>query len=296
MSDRPLPPFDEPLAVSAPLAEDAAATHCGAGAPSERNCRWYHGTLQYFRLLDLVAAPATHGAFFAQAIQNLDNPSDYRRVLVSGAADYSMAAQMIWGFRDAGVEARLTVTDQCRTPLLLNEWYAGQVGAQVTTAVSDILDFVVAETFDLIGTHCFLGYFDLENRHRLIEVWQRLLRPGGVVFTVNPVRPTAGTAEVGFSAAQAKQFLDRLACHAAQNPDRVEVEADRLRQWGIAYTEYFRSYPVHSREEILELFESHGFKILSLNAGNPAIDRAMAASGPSEREGVDYATIIAQRI
>ena len=194
MTHGPSPPFVEPLAISAPLAADAAATHCGTGVPSRRNCRWYHGTLQYFRLLDLVAAPATHGAFFAQAIQSLDNPSDYRRVLVSGAADYSMAAQMIWGFRDAGVEARLTVTDQCPTPLLLTEWYAGQVGAQVTTAVSDILDFAAAETFDLIGTHCFLGYFDLENRHRLIEVWQRLLRPGGLVFTVNPVRPAAGTA------------------------------------------------------------------------------------------------------
>ena len=51
-----------------------------------------------------------------------------RRVLISGAADYSILAYVLWACRENGLDAEVTVLDRCDTPLLLNTWYAEQGG------------------------------------------------------------------------------------------------------------------------------------------------------------------------
>src|SRR3546814_2715406 len=67
-----------------------------------------------------------------------------------------------------------------------------------------VLDYDGGARFDVVCTHCFLGYFTPEQRPALMAKWFSLLRPGGRVLTVNPIRPTPDHAFVPFTPAQAR--------------------------------------------------------------------------------------------
>src|SRR5262245_58823293 len=55
------------------------------------------------------------------------------RVLISGAADYAMLDFVHKTLHSRGVNADVTVTDLCETPLALNRWYAERCSCRVTT-------------------------------------------------------------------------------------------------------------------------------------------------------------------
>src|SRR3546814_11783469 len=59
-----------------------------------------------------------------------------------------------------------------------------------------VLDYDGGARFDVVCTHCFLGYFTPEQRPALMAKWFSLLRPGGRVLTVTPIRPTPDHAFV----------------------------------------------------------------------------------------------------
>ena len=84
------PSEDELLRLSAPLAFALARRYCAS------SCRWHHGIWQYLRLLGLVSSAARHQEFFQTELGALarggalPQGGGYRRVLISGAADYAM--------------------------------------------------------------------------------------------------------------------------------------------------------------------------------------------------------------
>src|SRR3546814_19002308 len=84
-----------------------------------------------------------------------------------------------------------------------------------------VLDYDGGARFDVVCTHCFLGYFTPEQRPALMAKWFSLLRPGGRVLTVNPIRPTPDHAFVPFTPAQAASFEARAMAAAEARPARL---------------------------------------------------------------------------
>ena len=163
---------DEALEEAARLARDEAPSLCRADAAGG-TCAWHHGLWPTLRLLGLVTEPALHGEFLRGALAAVAGKAP--RVLLSGAADHALLAQVLAAF--ASRTLRITVLDICETPLLLNRWYAGRAGVAIETCRSDILDYAAPRAFDAICTHAFLGNFDAARARafaagsRLAHLW-----------------------------------------------------------------------------------------------------------------------------
>jgi hypothetical protein len=246
--------------------------------------------------MELVVTPAHHAAFYQRALQSIPSGNGAPRVLISGAADYSMLAHVLAIYRERGVEPAVTVVDRCDTALYLNRWYAEHASAAVECSRSDILEYTASAPFDAVCTHSFLGQFVPDERIRLLTKWRQLLRPGGAVITANKVRATAGAEPAGFSPGQAQSFRAAVLHKAAAlraiwqaDPAEIVLEAE-------VYMNELRPWPVRSREEIRQLFEACGLKVVELSDAThaPAAGRQTGASAsPGSGDGVQ---IIATRL
>lgn len=172
------------LLESALRAFDEAPSTCTV--QDGKSCAWYHGSWQFFRVLDLVSTPAKHEEHFAGALAEIDPLSDMHHVLVSGAADYAMV-EMLHRCRDER-KIEVTIVDRCRTPLNICEAFAERHGQDWHTRCQDILDPLPDKTFSVVLTHSFLGYFNKDHRSRVVRQWYRSLRPGGRLVTVQRIR------------------------------------------------------------------------------------------------------------
>jgi SAM-dependent methyltransferase len=246
------------------------------------NCAWFHGAWQVLRRLGLNTTPEHHASFFRRWLAG-QTP---RRVLVSGAADYGMLARI------ASPALRITVLDRCPTPLALNRWYARRRGIRIATARADILEYRAPQRFDVICTHSFLGQFTPRRRVRLLEAWHALLRPGGLVLTVNRLRPGAGTRWLGFSPEQSA-LLQRLARRRAA---AVGAPPSRLAELARDYAGRMGAWPIRSEQELTALFERGGFAIGELVARPVVLRAGPKLSGPTTPGGAIYACIAARRL
>ena len=285
---------EEPLAESAPLARQLAPTWCRMDPRTGGNCAWFHGFWQYLRLLELIATPKHHTAFYGAALGAAARSPDVKRVLVAGAADYGMLAQVIAAFRHYGNEPEVTVSDVCETPLRLNEWYAGRVGCPITTNRCDMLEYPAGRPFDVVCTHSFLGEFPPCQRLDLVRKWHEVLRPGGVVVTVKRIRPDAGSEPIRFTADQARAFEARVR-EAARSAALPGVTAQELADDAKTYAERSHTWPLKSREEIAGLFEQSSFRVDRLDC-SPVASAAAGASGPTALGGAPYVQIVATRL
>lgn len=296
MPDQPPPDPAELLLASAPLARRWAARQCVADPFGGGTCGWYHGVWQYLRILDVVAAPREHAQFFADTLGGLARAGGFDRVLVSGAADYSMLAQVIAAYHAAGQDPAVTVVDRCPTPVLLCRWYARRIGIRIDSAASNILAFHAPAPFDVICTHSFLGYFPPAMRERLVAHWGRLLRLGGKVVTIHRIRAGHDVKVIGFTADQIAAFHDRTLAEAAKWSSRLGIEPAELAGWARTYAERFRVHAIASVDDIAGLFARHGFR-LDEAASSPVSEGAVRRpSGPSAPGGADYHRIVATRL
>lgn len=290
--DRPAAYPEEPLAQSAPLARRLASELCRADS-AQGGCAWYHGFWQYLRVLDFVTTPRDHAAFYSRALAG-PIAAGARRVLISGAADYGLPACMLWIFRSAGARPDLTVLDLCATPVRLSEWYAHHVGAVIAPVVQDILAFAPEQPFDIVTTHSFLGRFAPEQRTVLLARWRRLLRPGGLVVTVNRVRPDSPD-RVRFTADQADRFAARVREAARNHPSPLDLTEEDLVAMARTYVAAKQTVPVHTPDDIQRLFESAGFRVEQLEVGPVGPRSLTAPTGPTMSGGASYARIVARR-
>jgi SAM-dependent methyltransferase len=291
---------EEPLAESAPLARELAATHCRPLPSLAGGCAWYHGFWQDLRRLGIAKTSGGQGAFLVDTLRSLARAGESPRVLVSGSADYSMPAHALAAYRAEGARLQLTVVDRCETPLALCRWYASREeaarhGAALSTYRADILAHVGPEPVDVVFTNSFLGSFAPADRPRLAAAWHRLLRPGGRLAFTNRLRPGAGTGPLGFEAEQARGFVEAARREAAARRDALGLDPEETAQRAQAYAERYRSHPVRSADEIAELLDRGGFSVdrleVTTNPGRPG----GAVSGPSTAERADYARVLATR-
>jgi hypothetical protein len=257
----------EPLAESAPLASRLAPRLCA-------DCAWFHGLWQELRLRGLNTTPEHHAAFFRRWIRRAGRAPS---ILISGTADYSLLAQIRPALQRG---ARITVLDRCATPLELNRWYARRQGIRIATKRIDILDYRPRRRFDVICTHSFLGQFPPRRRARLIAHWYAMLEPGGLVLTINRLRPGAPPGRLGFSQAQAASFEALL--------------GERHRGAARRYARRMGAWPIRSEAELAGLFKRAGFEVAALTAHSLVL-QGKRLSAPTTPGGASYACIAARR-
>jgi SAM-dependent methyltransferase len=246
-------------------------------------------------LLGLALSPVYHQEFFQRALDRMQPRGEPLRVLVSGAADYAMLAQVVAALRRRAMPFTATVLDLCETPLALNGWYAGRVGVPIETHRGDILDYLPAEPFDGICTHSFLALFPIDRRPVLLAKWRELLRPGGLAITVNRVRPGHAAARVGFAAQEVDAYCETVRAKALAFGPSLGVDPDELAREARRYALEQRFYPLRSAGELRGLFEQAGFRVDELECA--PIDPAARASGtaPTVPGTAEYLRIIATR-
>jgi hypothetical protein len=281
----------DPLALSAPLAHRLAGQYCRHVDHSGIGCRDYHGVWQYLRLVELVTTPRDHADFYGPILLNALG-AGRKRMLISGAVDYSMLAVVLAACAAAGVAADITVADVCETPIRLCRWYADRMGAAIATEVTDILEHKPRAPYDLIVTHSFLGAFAPASRAHLVSSWCQWLKPGGEVVTVNRIRPGA-PATVIFTAAEIEKFRASVRQAAAAHAGQLDIGPDALDALVQGYLAQRAVYPIASTEELQSLFETAGFEVMSL-ALEPLAAPGLP-SGPTLRGGAEYAKILAMR-
>ncbi len=110
---------EEPVSESAALARRKAAEICDPGDSTQPGCALFHGLWQYFRIFGLASTPARNGGFFKHSLESLARDGGYSRMLISGAADYSMPAHVLKAYRNVEAAVQVTVLDRCETPLYL---------------------------------------------------------------------------------------------------------------------------------------------------------------------------------
>ena len=288
-------PPAEPLADSAALGLRLAAERCRTDPLSGERCDWYHGPWQLLRLMGLVITPAHHAEFYRAALEDVAARTRAPRVLVSGAADYSMLAHVLATLGVPPIQPEITVVDVCDTPLLLNEWFAERVGHPIRTVRTDILEYRDDRPFDVICTHAFLGRFPAADRAKLLARWNELLAPGGVVVTVNRIQPASSEGRNGFAPEQGRAFRDRVLAEAEALRPTVFSDPTQLARYVDRYVARQGAYHVREREELLGLFEDAGFVADRVSWGAIPTASQHELSGPGIPIKGEYGRIVARR-
>ena len=248
----------EPLAESAPLARSLADAHCRRDPATGETCAWYHGLWQDLRLLGIAASPALQADLLTRAFARVSGPRP--RVLVSGAADYALLAQVLAACDAAGVDPEVTVLDLCDTPLLLSAWYAARMGRVIGTVRADIFEHRADAAYDVICSHSFVGLFPPAQRRALFARWTAMLAPSGAAIVVSRVRGGDPERPLGFGAAEAAAFRaaveQRMRGGAPASPAEIAGVLGRVD----TYVARIHVHPL-PQEELTALFEGAGLDV-----------------------------------
>lgn len=266
---------------------------CETDPDTGESCAWYHGFWPYLHALDIVTRPDHHGAFYTDNLGALARDG-YRRVLISGAADFNMLQRVYTAFDAAGAVPDIVLLDRCPTAVALAQWYAARVGRAVEGRVGNILDYTDSP-FDIVCTHSFMGYFEDEERRRLARTWAALLRPGGKVVTINRIRPNA-TGAIGFTQNQARDFVRSVRDAALARATPLDADAEYLAAAAARYAEKFRIRPMGSLVAFERLFDENGFRIEKMDGKEVPRHEGTRVSGPTTPGGATYIHVIATRV
>lgn len=278
--------LEEPMITTAPIANFLSEVVCKGGYMSKEDCSWYHSVWQYLRIFNMVSTPTWHANFYKDALGNLAKTGSYQRTLVSGTADYSMLAHLIWSYRLQNVEPKVTVLDLCETPLLLCKWYAKLISGDVDTYVGSIFEHDPPDKYDLIVTDAFLTRFTSSERISVVNKWSSLLRSNGCIVTTLRIEPSMTEECVKTTSLQSDAFRRRALQEATRWQDFLDKSPEEIANKSQRYAERMVSYSIKSIEEIEKLFIENNFKI----------DEIKTSIVPGEMSSTMYAEVIAKRI
>lgn len=239
------------LGESASVMRAIAEARCAGSYVDSGSCRWYHGSWQYLRLTDSVSTPEWHNGFFVNGIRlglkQVRNPS----VLVSGTADYAMLAQVLDAVDGTANPVRVVVLDACPTPLDICSWFVEKTKSQrIETRLEDIRSTSLpSSSFDVIVTDAFLTRFSKADRQRVIDQWERILKPGGAVVTT--IRVEKGPGLVKATNAEIERFVGGV---VKTSRERQLSTPEHMREIANTYAKTFLSQPVMDEAEVRALF------------------------------------------
>ena len=277
------------LRETAPAIADFAAARCAGGYVDAARCSWYHGVWPYLRVLGVVSSPAWHRDFYGKALRQVMEQRHRARprVLVSGAADFSMLEQVLYCAREArgpAAEADVTVLDLCQTPLESCRLYAERTNTAVCLRKADLLDWRgLGETFDIITTDAVLTRFEREGCAEVISAWRGLLDADAVVVTTVRLHDDLDAGRDFESDIAA--FVERVGRLAQLYPSRIFQETGRFLEAAETYARGMRSADIGDEDDIVELFGAGGFDVVSR-------ERAHVAG---ELHPVNYLRIVARK-
>lgn len=279
----------DPLLVSAEQIAAAAPMTC-RNEYGGRRCSWYHGAWQYLRLFDMVSSPSWHKSFYhLELVQALEEcarrgteaagdsrsaePAGGPRVLITGAADYSMLAYVIdaWSRTRAAKfdlcdEPDIHVLDICPTPLLACRWYATTVANRaIETHECDLREdtdvkrlYESTGPFDLIVTDAFLTRFDHDGARAVMRHWSDLLAPGGKVVTTVRLHAADGPYQGPDEISEFTQRARLKAWHwRLQLRSSVDAICNDAREYALRIT----STDFGGVKEVTSLLEEGGFEL-----------------------------------
>lgn len=292
------------LLESAEIVYQAAQMACtGSQYIDDNGCAWYHGVWQYLRLFDMVSSPTWHAEFYAEQLREAIQERGARRILISGAADYTALAFVLEAVGVHAAELDLHILDLCRTPLLACQWYAQRMAVPVTVHQADItrtsefgaagLD--MAEPVDLVVADAFLTRFDPDGASRVIDSWYGLLAPGGTVVTTVRLHPRNEYADqdsfdLEFDSERRvtdpiDDFELRLRERATGWQDMLPIDLETLLRAGRRYAKRMISRDLGDADDIAKRFQDREFDVI----------RQPTKRVRGELVGTEYLQIVARR-
>jgi hypothetical protein len=234
--------LEEPVVITAPLARELAPVLCRGSYMCKEDCSWYHAAWQFLRIFNMVSStPARHAEFYLKELHLCATSRKCPRVLVCGAADYSMLAHVLWAYKQAGATCSVSVIDQCETPLLLCKWYAKYLYVDISTYCNNIFSFETSDKFDIVVTDGFLTRFNETERQKIVRKWNCALRHGGKVITTVQIEPWPDERPFKASAKEVSRFRTRAVYEAKKWREFLEISPGEIAELAQGYAEHFES-------------------------------------------------------
>jgi hypothetical protein len=148
-----------------------ATAHCG-------DCRDYHLTRPYLNLGGVSRGPERDRTLFAPMLTRL--VPNGARVLLAGAADTGLLRFVLSATGE--LAPRITVADQCETPLALCRLFANDAGVAIETRRADLIDATGLGPFEVIVGHLVLGYMPVDQRVAFLRNLAGMLTSAGTLI------------------------------------------------------------------------------------------------------------------
>lgn len=285
------------LAESAPLTLQWAQEGCWHDPSKSMNCAWYHGAWQTLRLLGIVATLTQQAELYISALRPLIASGNFKRVFLSGSADYGLLSVILDAFNQEGVVPSITVVDRCATPLRLCRWYAERYGYSIETVQSDLAAFRSDAPYDLICVHSLLSCVPRANHADIVATWHNLLRPGGTLMMANNVYPGLTGKKTGFSAEQISAYRERVMRAARECPFKDALPPDdEIEKIATTYATHMEGTVISSRSQLTDILEAQGFALEDTRFGDLFKNPDHQRSGAPVDNKKEYAWIVARRV
>ncbi len=286
---------DEPLEISAPVAWELAARYCRLDPATGVTCAWNHGLWQLLRLMGIAGTAARRGEFYRREIRKAAENRNELNILVSGASDYAMLAQITREFAGLQTKPVITVLDICETPLRLNRWYAERSGLSIQTAQSDFLYYTPDQRFDLICADSFIGRFPHELWQRVAGRFHALLQTGGRLLTASRLRTADASPRIRFPADHVAPFRDTVRANMLQAGAPAGFELEHVTAAAEQYARLQVNYPLHSEASLLAPLEQAGFMIESRDHHLHTAGKIEGIHAPSVAAASTFLQVVAIR-
>ncbi len=257
--------------------EDIAKEQCeGSYLPdsSDNNCKWYHSSWQYLRLLGMVSTPEWHHDFFSTQLSDaVKNKESDIRILISGLADFGMLAYIVNACLKHPDKRSIHIMDRCKTPLLMSHWYQKKIEYPgiIKTFQCDARETDIRDNhYDVIVTDAFLTRFNAADRKKVLSEWNRMLNPDGIVITTIRKRIDGGNI-VKASAIEKENFgkkaKEKMAAwkneHIYNSLLEKELTEEKIEEYAIDYAENMTTNKIGDKAAIKKEFEENNLNIIT---------------------------------
>ena len=262
--------LQEPLVLSADLINGVASVLCTHNHIDDEECNWYHGTWQYLRLLDMVSTPSWHHDFYTKQLHEALSltSASAPKALITGTADYSVLAYLINSSKQIGIDCEINVLDLCATPLFACKWYAKKSNVSINTYEQNIFEFseLHEKSMDIVVTDAFLTRFTANETQNILDVWSRVLKPGGRLITT--VRMHGKTLPARSEEEAVRDFKERAIQRFERWEQYLNIGADKVGELSEIYARKMVSNKLGDEDKLLESIKASGFDIVQQELSN----------------------------